>query len=67
MLLLSVRPVEYYAKDLKRRHVTKLILWEEIPKEPPDEYHYAQFCKHLERYVQQIDFASATLRCYDTE
>ncbi len=71
----------YYAKELKRRHVTKLILWEEYLQEQPDGYRYAQFCTHLDRYVQQhdltmpqihrpgdkvqIDFAGDMLRYYD--
>jgi len=73
--------LEYYARELKRRHVTKLILWEEYLHEQPDGYRYAQFCLHLDRYVQQhqptmpqihlpgdrlqIDFAGDLLRYYD--
>lgn len=73
--------LEYYARELKRRHVTKLILWEEYLLEQPNGYRYAQFCVHLDRYVQQhdpsmpqvhlpgnklqIDFAGDELQYYD--
>jgi len=73
--------LEYYARELKRRHVTKLILWEEYLLEQPNGYRYPQFCVHLDRYVQQhdpsmpqihlpgdklqIDFAGDTLQYYD--
>jgi hypothetical protein len=73
--------LDYYARELKRRHVTKLILWEEYLQEQPDGYRYAQFCTHLDRYIQQhaptmpqihlagdtvqIDFAGDPLCYYD--
>ena len=79
-LYLSGR-LEHYAKELKRRHVTKQILWEEYLQAQPDGYRYAQFCHHLDAYIQrheytmpqihhpgdkvQIDFAGDTLRYYD--
>jgi len=73
--------LEHYGRELQRRHVTKLILWEEYLQEQPDGYRYAQFCQHLDRYLQrhqptmpqvhlpgdqlQIDFAGDMLRYYD--
>lgn len=70
-----------YARELKRPHVTKLILWEEYLQAQPEGYRYPQFCHHLGNYIQrhqatmpqvhlpgdkvQIDFAGDKLHYYD--
>lgn len=75
--------LSHYASELKRRHVTKLILWEEYLQDQPEGYRYAQFCHHLEHYMKcheatmpqvhlpgdtlQIDFAGDQLHYYDAE
>ncbi|MGA1600582.1 MAG: IS21 family transposase, partial [bacterium] len=71
----------HYARELNRRHVTKLILWEEYLQECPHGYRYSQFCRHLEQHIQrhsptmpqihrpgdkiQIDFAGDSLGYID--
>uniref|UniRef100_B3EKE6 Integrase catalytic region n=1 Tax=Chlorobium phaeobacteroides (strain BS1) TaxID=331678 RepID=B3EKE6_CHLPB len=79
-LYLSGR-LQHYADELKRPHVTRQRLWEEYLEQQPHGYRYAQFCLHLDRYIQQheptmpqvhhpgdklqIDFAGDPLRYYD--
>lgn len=38
--------------ELKKPHVTKMILWEEYLTRVPGGYGYTQFCEHLNRYLQ---------------
>lgn len=73
--------LKHYSKELKRPHVTKLLLWEEYLQDQPAGYSYPQFCHHLERHIQQhdltmpqirlpgdkvqIDFAGDSLQYYD--
>ena len=37
----------YYQTELKRKHVTRKILWQEYRSEQPQGYGYTQFCYHL--------------------
>jgi transposase len=42
-----------YAAELKRRHVTRQLLWEEYRQEFPDGYGYTRFCHYLNEYIGQ--------------
>ena len=56
------RPEPDFARvhqELKRKHVTKMLLWEQYREEQPDGYQYSQFC---ERYTQWLLTASVTMR-----
>lgn len=39
--------VDYWLKELTRKHVTRHILWKEYRKNYPNGYGYSQFCYHL--------------------
>ncbi|CAN5371056.1 IS21-like element ISFK1 family transposase [soil metagenome] len=39
--------LDRYCGELKRRGVTRQLLWEEYRREHPDGYGYSQFCDHL--------------------
>ena len=39
--------LEHYESELKRKHVTRIILWQEYRLEQPQGYGYTQFCYHL--------------------
>lgn len=45
--------------ELRKKHVTKLLLWEEYKSEQPDGYQYSQFC---ERYGQWLGRVSVVMR-----
>jgi transposase len=69
-----------YAKRLKRRGMTKQLLWEEYRKQHPNGYRYSQFCHHFGMYLESgeatmrqphepgdmayIDYAGETFRYY---
>lgn len=38
--------------ELRKPHVTKMILWEEYHRRMPEGYGYTQFCEHLSRHLQ---------------
>src|SRR5699024_4735028 len=44
--------IDYFLKELKRKGVTKRLLWEEYKAQYPGGYKYSQFCFHLQQ--QQI-------------
>jgi transposase len=44
-----------YARELKKRHVTRQLLWEEYRLEFTDGYGYTSFCHHLNNYINQKD------------
>jgi transposase len=44
--------LDYYAQELKRKHVTKELLWEEYRKENPHGYGRSQFCFHLLQHIR---------------
>ena len=41
-----------YAKRLKKRGMTKHLLWEEYRKKYPDGYRYSQFCHHFGIFLE---------------
>lgn len=69
--------LDYYCAELRKRGVTKQLLWEEYRKEHPDGYGYTQFCEYLNRRIRideavmyfvhrpgetlQVDFAGGKL------
>ena len=73
--------LDYFLKELKRKGVTKLLLWEEYKQEVEDAYSYPQFCEHLKTQERrngvtmhfehlpgervQIDFAGKPLSYID--
>lgn len=44
-----------YAAELKKRHVTRQLLWEEYRQAFPDGYGYTRFCHHLNEYIGSKD------------
>lgn len=74
--------MEYFAKELPKRGVTRQLLWEEYRKDNRDGYGYSQFCEHLARHLMsnnavmhfahqpgeqmQVDFAGDKLHYVDT-
>lgn len=42
---------DYIAKELKRRHVTRMTLWLEYKAQYPDGYEYSQFCWHISKLL----------------
>ena len=73
----------YFSNELKRRGVTKCLLWQEYKQKHPDGYSHSQFCELLLRYteskkasfinvhipgdVMQADFAGDKLFFLDKE
>ncbi len=52
------RPVPDWAhihKELRRKAVTKQLLWEEYLESYPAGYQYSQFCEHYRRWAKDID------------
>lgn len=43
------------ASELKKRHVTRQLLWEEYRQSSPDGYGYTRFCHHLNEYIDSKD------------
>lgn len=41
-------------EELKRRHVTKLLLWQEYREAQPDGYSYSQFCDIYQRWARPL-------------
>lgn len=75
------KELERYCIDLKKRGVTRQLLWEEYRKAYPDGYGYTQFCAYLNQHLRiddavmhfthqpaessQIDFAGKKLGYID--
>lgn len=73
--------IAYFLAELRKRGVTRQLLWEEYLKEDPEGYSYSQFCEHLSTYSErdkavmqfnhrpgeqlQIDFAGGKLGYLD--
>ncbi|MCP3920463.1 MAG: IS21 family transposase [bacterium] len=56
----SPRPLPewgYIAAELRRKHVTLTILWQEYKDQYPDGYQYSQFCEYYHRFAKKIDVA----------
>jgi transposase len=43
--------LDYYVKELKRKGVTRKLLWEEYRREYPSGYGLTQFCFHLNQHI----------------
>ncbi len=43
--------LDYYESELKRKHVTRRILWQEYRSEQQQGYGYTQFCYHLSQQL----------------
>jgi transposase len=43
--------LSYYEQELKRKHVTRALLWKEYLSAHPDGYRYTQFCFHLNQLL----------------
>ena len=53
----SSRPLPDFAKmntELKKKHVTRSLLWEEYREEHPDGLGYSQFCDHYLRWSKKV-------------
>jgi transposase len=47
--------LDRYCTELRRRGVTRQLLWEEYRIENPDGYGYSQFCEHLRQHSQKSE------------
>jgi len=47
--------LEPYSLELKKRGVTRQLLWEEYRQDHPNGYGYTQFCAHLNKYLRRDD------------
>jgi len=59
---LSSRPEPEWTRvhaELKRKHVTLMLLWQEYREQHPDGVQYSQFCDHYARWLQ---YAPVTMR-----
>ena len=45
--------LEYYSSELRRRGVTRYLLWKEYRTDHTQGYSYSQFCEHLGRYLKR--------------
>lgn len=53
--------IPYLEKELKRKYVTRKLLWEEYREEQPHGYGYSQFCFHLSQLLIARKKGSAVL------
>jgi transposase len=76
-----VEKLDNYCSELRKRGVTRQLLWEEYRKDHPHGYGYTQFCEYLKQHIRideavmhfvhrpaeslQIDFAGAKLGYID--
>ena len=44
--------MEYFALELKRTGVTRLLLWKQYLRQYPQGFGYSQFCKYLVRFLR---------------
>lgn len=47
--------VEYIRRELSKKGVTLMLLWEEYLKDHPDGYRYTQFCEYFRKYQKSLD------------
>lgn len=75
--------IPYFEQELKKRHVTRHLIWQEYRLEHPDGYGYSQFCHHLQQVTNArkpgsildyhpgekllVDFAGDTVSYVDRE
>ena len=51
----KIRPDYYYVNnELKKKHVTRQILWEEYKERHPEGLGYTQFCYHLKEWQKKL-------------
>lgn len=43
--------IDYYCSELRKRGVTRILLWQEYRKENPQGYAYTQFCAYLNQHL----------------
>lgn len=56
--LVGARPMPDWARvhlELRRKHVTLMLLWEEHRELHPDGYAYTQFCEYYRRFAKRVD------------
>jgi transposase len=54
----AIRPEPDWARvhlELRKKHVTKQLLWEEYKSEQPDGYQYSQFCERYARWAATVN------------
>lgn len=44
--------LDYYISELKRKHVTRHLLWQEYKEKYSNGYSYAQFCYHIHQHIK---------------
>lgn len=47
--------VEYIRRELAKKGVTLMLLWQEYQKDNPDGYRYTQYCEYFRRYQKSLD------------
>ena len=47
--------LNYFSSELRRRGVTRQLLWDEYKSEYPDGYGYSQFCDHLSKELRKTN------------
>lgn len=47
--------VEYIRRELSKKGVTLMLLWQEYLKDNPDGYRYTQFCEYFRQYQKSLD------------
>jgi transposase len=45
----------YIHRELRRKSVTRMLLWEEYKRAHPEGYGYTQFCEYYDRWKQTLD------------
>ena len=53
----NMPPFDYLYNELKRKHVTLKLLWDEYRQGMPDGYRYSQFCVRYRAWVKTLDIA----------
>ncbi|HTP05629.1 MAG TPA: IS21 family transposase [Nitrospirota bacterium] len=53
----NMPPFDYLYHELKRKHVTLKLLWDEYRSHSPDGYQYSQFCVRYRAWLKTIDIA----------
>jgi len=51
----NMPPFEYVRKELTRKHVTLMLLWQEYREKNPDGYQYSQFCLKYRAWLKSLD------------
>ena len=46
---------QYIHKELLRKSVTLMLLWQEYKEQYPDGYQYSQFCHLFRQWIGQLD------------